>query len=121
MADYHRFSKARLIAELNRLQVHARADDPQTRRLHQDLQVHQIARYSEFNLFDRTPGLGLADCIECGLCATVCPSRRPLLSGCTRSPWQTDCSPLRCGTWDLGRMLGLHTVRVVASVAPSSS
>jgi Na+-translocating ferredoxin:NAD+ oxidoreductase RnfC subunit len=44
-----------------------------------DLPAHHLARYAEFNLFDRTPDCGLHDCIECGLCATVCPARRPLL------------------------------------------
>lgn len=45
----------------------------------ENLQVHHLARYSEFSLFERTVEYGLDDCIECGICATVCPSRRPLL------------------------------------------
>jgi Na+-translocating ferredoxin:NAD+ oxidoreductase RnfC subunit len=45
----------------------------------ENLQVHHLARYSEFSLFERTVEYRLDDCIECGICATVCPSRRPLL------------------------------------------
>jgi len=45
----------------------------------ESLPAHQLVRYSEFSLFDRTPGFGLHECIECGLCATVCPARRPML------------------------------------------
>jgi Na+-translocating ferredoxin:NAD+ oxidoreductase RnfC subunit len=45
----------------------------------EELQAHHLARFAEFHLFDRTVEYGLDDCIECGLCATVCPARRPLL------------------------------------------
>jgi len=44
-----------------------------------DLQVQLIARYAEFELFDRTPEYDIEACFECGLCAVVCTGRRPLL------------------------------------------
>jgi len=44
-----------------------------------NLQVQLIARYAEFELFDRTPELHIDECFECGLCAVVCTARRPLL------------------------------------------
>jgi electron transport complex protein RnfC len=44
-----------------------------------DLQVQLLGRYSEFSLFERTQELDIDSCFECGLCATVCTARRPLL------------------------------------------
>jgi Na+-translocating ferredoxin:NAD+ oxidoreductase RnfC subunit/Na+-translocating ferredoxin:NAD+ oxidoreductase RnfD subunit len=44
-----------------------------------NLQVQLIGRYSEFSLFARTRDYDIDNCIECGLCATVCTARRPLL------------------------------------------
>jgi Na+-translocating ferredoxin:NAD+ oxidoreductase subunit C len=44
-----------------------------------NLQVPLINRYSEFGLFDRADALEVDQCIECGLCATVCIARRPLV------------------------------------------
>ena len=43
------------------------------------LQVQLIGRYSEFGLFDRAGELRLDACFECGLCASACTARRPLL------------------------------------------
>lgn len=45
----------------------------------QNLQVNLLARYSEFSLFERCEGLNIWDCIECGMCAYVCTSHRPLV------------------------------------------
>jgi electron transport complex protein RnfC len=44
-----------------------------------NLQVQLIGRYAEFGIFDRTEELGVFHCIECGLCASVCTARRPLV------------------------------------------
>ncbi len=44
-----------------------------------DLQVQLIARYAEFGFFDRTVEYGIDQCFECGLCASVCTARRPLM------------------------------------------
>jgi len=44
-----------------------------------NLQVPLIGRYSEFGLFDRADALEVDQCIECGLCASVCVARRPLV------------------------------------------
>jgi electron transport complex protein RnfC len=41
--------------------------------------VQLLGCYAEFELFDRTPKLDIDQCIECGLCASVCTGRRPLL------------------------------------------
>jgi electron transport complex protein RnfC len=40
------------------------------------LQVNLLARYAEFNIFERCRELDIDHCIECGLCAYVCMSRR---------------------------------------------
>lgn len=44
-----------------------------------NLQVNLLSRYSEFSLFERCEELDIDFCIECGLCAYVCASRRPLV------------------------------------------
>ncbi len=44
-----------------------------------NLQTQLIARFAEFELFDRTEELDIKSCFECGLCASVCTGRRPLL------------------------------------------
>lgn len=44
-----------------------------------DLEVNLLGRFSEYNLFDKCRTLGAENCIECGLCAYVCPARRPLV------------------------------------------
>jgi len=44
-----------------------------------NLQPGLIARYAEYGLFDRCEDLAVENCIECGLCAYVCTSRRPLI------------------------------------------
>ena len=44
-----------------------------------NLQVPLISRYAEFEFFDRTVELDIDQCFECGLCASVCTARRPLL------------------------------------------
>ncbi len=38
-----------------------------------------LSVYAERLRFDETAGLGVLDCIECGCCAYVCPSRRPMV------------------------------------------
>jgi len=43
------------------------------------LQPHLLARYSEFSLFERCRDYDIDYCIECGLCAYVCTSRRALV------------------------------------------
>ncbi|MBW2284053.1 MAG: 4Fe-4S dicluster domain-containing protein [Deltaproteobacteria bacterium] len=44
-----------------------------------DLEVNLLGRYSEYGVFDKCRSLGAENCIECGLCAYVCPARRPLV------------------------------------------
>lgn len=44
-----------------------------------NLQVNLLSRYSEFSIFERCEELDIGFCIECGLCAYVCTSRRPLV------------------------------------------
>ena len=44
-----------------------------------NLQVQMIGRYAEFGFFDRAEDQGLFYCIECGLCASICTARRPLV------------------------------------------
>jgi electron transport complex protein RnfC len=43
------------------------------------LDVNLICRFSEFSLFENCRELDVFDCIECGLCAYNCPSRRSLV------------------------------------------
>jgi electron transport complex protein RnfC len=43
------------------------------------LDVNLICRFSEFSLFEKCRELDVFDCIECGLCAYNCPSRRSLV------------------------------------------
>ncbi len=38
-----------------------------------------IADYSQNNMFAKAQELGAADCIECGICSYVCPTRRELV------------------------------------------
>lgn len=38
-----------------------------------------ISQYAERGLYDEAAKLNAVDCIECGTCAFVCPSRRPLV------------------------------------------
>ena len=44
-----------------------------------DLEVNLLGRFSEYNVFDKCRTFGAENCIECGLCAYVCPARRPLV------------------------------------------
>ena len=44
-----------------------------------NLQVNLLARYCEFSLFENCEELDIDYCIECGLCAYVCSSGRPLV------------------------------------------
>lgn len=44
-----------------------------------DLEVNLLGRYSEYGIFEKCRSLGAENCIECGLCAYVCPARRPLV------------------------------------------
>lgn len=44
-----------------------------------NLQVNLLCRYSEFSIFEKCEELDIDFCIECGLCAYVCASRRPLV------------------------------------------
>ena len=44
-----------------------------------DLEAGLLARLSEYGIFDKCRSLGAENCIECGLCAYVCPARRPLV------------------------------------------
>ncbi|MBT3581666.1 hypothetical protein HN511_05185, partial [bacterium] len=39
----------------------------------------KIAKFIENNRLDLALKAGLKDCIECGSCVFVCPSRRPIL------------------------------------------
>jgi electron transport complex protein RnfC len=41
--------------------------------------VNLAGRFAQFGMFDRSMNLGTTCCVECGLCAYVCPSHRPLL------------------------------------------
>ncbi|MBN2160167.1 MAG: hypothetical protein JW807_12285 [Spirochaetes bacterium] len=43
------------------------------------LQPHLLGRYAEFFLFERCRDYDIDYCIECGMCAYVCPSRRALV------------------------------------------
>jgi electron transport complex protein RnfC len=53
-----------------------------------DLQVQLIGRYSEFGLFQQAGELEVEHCIDCGLCATVCIARRPLLQLIRLARWE---------------------------------
>ena len=44
-----------------------------------NIQVSLINRYAEYGLYDQAEALGVMNCIECGLCASVCTARRPLV------------------------------------------
>jgi electron transport complex protein RnfC len=44
-----------------------------------DLEVNLLGRFSEYGFYDKCLDLGAENCIECGLCAFVCPARRPLV------------------------------------------
>ena len=44
-----------------------------------DLEVNLLGRFSEYAIFDKCLALGAENCVECGLCAYVCPARRPLV------------------------------------------
>jgi Na+-translocating ferredoxin:NAD+ oxidoreductase subunit C len=44
-----------------------------------NLDVNLICKYSEFSLFETCRDMGVAVCIECGLCAYHCPSGRSLV------------------------------------------
>lgn len=44
-----------------------------------NLDVHLIGRFAEYNLIDRCQKMGVENCIDCGLCGYVCPSRRALV------------------------------------------
>jgi electron transport complex protein RnfC len=44
-----------------------------------DLEVNLLGRFSEYGIYDKCRVLGAETCIECGLCAYVCPARRPLV------------------------------------------
>lgn len=43
-----------------------------------DLEVSMLARYAEYDRFDRCADLAVERCIDCGLCAYVCPAHRPV-------------------------------------------
>jgi electron transport complex protein RnfC len=44
-----------------------------------DLEVNFLGRFSEYGIYEKCLSLGAENCIECGLCAFVCPARRPLV------------------------------------------
>ena len=44
-----------------------------------DLEVNLLGRFSEYGIFEKCLSLGAENCVECGLCAFVCPARRPLV------------------------------------------
>jgi len=44
-----------------------------------DLEAGLLGRFSEYGIFAKCRVLGAENCIECGLCAYVCPARRPLV------------------------------------------
>jgi len=50
-----------------------------------DLEVNLLGRFSEYGIFDKCGDLGAEHCIECGLCAFVCPARRPLVQYIVRA------------------------------------
>jgi electron transport complex protein RnfC len=43
------------------------------------LEVNMLGRFSEYGLFEKCRELAVDNCVECGLCAYVCPARRPLV------------------------------------------
>ena len=43
------------------------------------LSPNEISIYMEKGRFEDTPRFGLLDCFECGCCAFICPSKRPLV------------------------------------------
>ncbi|NQU14186.1 MAG: 4Fe-4S dicluster domain-containing protein [Desulfobacteraceae bacterium] len=50
-----------------------------------DLEVNLLGRFSEYGIYDKSRALGAENCIQCGLCAYVCPARRPLVQYITRA------------------------------------
>jgi len=44
------------------------------------LAPNMLGLYSDKGLYDEAAKIGLRDCIECGLCSYVCPSRRALVT-----------------------------------------
>jgi len=40
---------------------------------------NELSKYCEFNLFEEAKDKYLLHCIECGICAYVCPEKRPML------------------------------------------
>jgi len=50
-----------------------------TRACPVNLQVHLIGRYAEYSMFMETRDFHTEACLECGICAYVCPAHRPLV------------------------------------------
>ena len=50
-----------------------------------DLEVNFLGRFSEYGIYDKSRALGAENCIQCGLCAYVCPARRPLVQYITQA------------------------------------
>jgi len=50
-----------------------------------DLEVNLLGRFSEYGIYDKSRALGAENCIQCGLCAYVCPAHRPLVQYITRA------------------------------------
>lgn len=44
-----------------------------------DLQVNLLGRFAQYGFYEKCRDLVVDNCIECGLCAYVCPTRRPLV------------------------------------------
>ena len=43
------------------------------------LTPNRICGFVNNDLIERSEEIGIMDCIECGACAYICPSKRPLL------------------------------------------
>ncbi len=50
-----------------------------------DLEVNLLGRFSEYRIYDKCRTLGAENCLECGLCAYVCPAHRPLVQYIARA------------------------------------
>ncbi len=60
-----------------------------------DLEVNLLGRFSEYGIYEKCLSLGAENCIECGLCAFVCPARRPLVQFIVHAKHATKTEALR--------------------------
>lgn len=63
-----------------------------------DLEVNLLGRYSQYGIYDKCKHLGAENCIACGLCAYVCPARRPLVHLISHAKQMIETEVLESGT-----------------------